>query len=93
MGGGNQHNEIVEALVESTETHSIESLTKLVETGLRNRLKAKLQVFEVSLLQSRVPARARPSVQKPHIVTLAHVSIKVPSALELEECTWYPSLQ
>ena len=60
MLGGNQRNEIVEALVESTETHSIESLIKLVETGLRNWLKAKLQVLEVSLLQSRVPARARP---------------------------------
>ena len=83
MRGGNQRNEIVEALVESTETHSIESLTKLVETGLRNRLKAKLQVLEVRLLQSRVPARARPSVQKPHIVTSAHVSIKVPSRLRV----------
>ena len=81
--GGNQRNEIVEALVKSTETHSIESLTKLVETGLRNRLKAKLQVLEVSLLQSRVPARARPSVQKPHIVTSSHVSIKVPSRLRV----------
>ena len=87
---GAQHNEIVEALVESTETHSIESLTKLVERGLRNRLKAMLQVLEVSLLQSRGLARARPSVQKPHIVTSAHVSIKVSSRLRVR-WSWYPS--
>ena len=69
--------------MESTETHSTESLTKLVEMGLHNWLKAKLQVLEVSLLQSRGPARARPSAQKTHIVTSAHVSIKVPSRLRV----------
>ena len=90
MQVGNQCTVFVEVLVESTETHSIESLTKLVETGLCNQLKAKLQVLEVSLLQSTGPACARPSAQKTHIITSAHVSIKVPS-LELEECAWYPS--
>ena len=81
--GGNQRTEVLDFLVEFPETQTAKSAKELVELGLRKRLNAKLQVLKVTLLQSRVSARARTLAQKTQIMTSAQVSINVPSRLRV----------